>query len=130
MFMQERSTAMAQDMIKTSVSRDSLYENTNIDRTGGTVTYNKKTYEHEESPDSNDSAYDSECRKKDVIFPNSFSNIYESHNIDRPSGIASKSSSLMMMNLDNDNLDNVSNASTIKNQLFRDESISYDTVLR
>ena len=130
MFMQERSTAMAQDMMKTSVSRDSLYENTNIDRPCGT-TYNKKTYEHEESPDSNDSAYDSECRKKDVIFRNNFSNLYESHNnIDRPGGTASKSSSLMMMNLDSDNLDNISNASTIKNQLFRDESISYDTVLR
>lgn len=73
MFMQERNSA-----------RDSFYDNLT----------------KEESPDSNDSAYDSD--KKAELFD--------------------KSSSLMM--------DNISNASTIKNQLLREESISYDTVLR
>lgn len=99
MFMQERQSALvsthvdARDDMKNV--RDSLYDNDFLVK--------------EESPDSNDSAYDSD--KKDF----------------QPLKLNSKSSSLMMMDMDS-----VSNASTIKNQLFArdEESISYDTVLR
>ena len=196
MFMQERSTALSEELMKNSESRDSLYENhyedhlfrtkngtygtkngtcdtngtngtnhgingtsnsnkfymdhedfadtiygtqngidshdtsnntkngTHENGTNGTKYGTNYQMDHEESPESNDSAYDSEYRKKDLIFPGNH------HNYFIPTSL-SKSSSLVMMNLDCDsNLDNVSNASTIKNQHFRDESISYDTVLR
>ena len=103
--------------------------------TNGTKLFNR---DHEESPDSNDSAYDSEYRKRsELIFPPGPGIEPETldpshhHNFFSPACNLSKSSSLVMMNLDCDsNMDNVSNASTIKNQHFRDESISYDTVLR
>ena len=98
--------------------------------TNGTKFDNR---DHEESPDSNDSAYDSEYRKR--ILPSGTriepGSLGLNDNYYNPACNMSKSSSLVMMNLDCDsNLDNVSNASTIKNQLFRDESISFDTVLR
>jgi hypothetical protein len=105
-------------------SRDSLYENKN---------------EHETSPDSSggDSAYDSD--KKRCSEERDQRDQTDQTNLDQLIFTAkvakfekmSKSSSLNLLLTDSDD-DNISNASTIKNavQQFRDENISYDTVLR
>lgn len=97
-----------------SESNDSLYDNDReVVMSNGMESIDSVMMKHEESPDSNDSAYDSD--KKDLAMTHQF---YLKNN-------GSKSSSLIGMDEDC-----ISNASTIKNQLCREESISYDTVLR
>ena len=87
--------------------------------------YDNELLKHEESPESVDSAYDS-MDKRDNPFHGYHSQV--SMTLENHHPQMSKSSSLSHFLED----DNISNASTIKNaaRQFRDESISYDTVLR
>ena len=87
--------------------------------------YDNELLKHEESPESVDSAYDS-MDKRDNPFHGYHSQV--SMTLENHHSQMSKSSSLSHFLEE----DNISNASTIKNaaRQFRDESISYDTVLR
>ena len=118
-------------------TRESFYDNDK------SVIYDKNNdKKHEESPDSIDSAYDSDVIKKESYNNNNnlknnnnpfhhiqyqYAQMSTEQNYNYPQ--MSKSSSLSHFLEDGDN---ISNASTIKNatRQFRDESISYDTVLR
>ena len=131
LFMNERAQHVEQqhdDEDNKDYTRESFYDNDK------SVIYDKNDdKKHEESPDSIDSAYDSDVKKEyNNLKNNPFHHQYQyaqmstEQNYNYPQ--MSKSSSLSHFLEE----DNISNASTIKNaaRQFRDESISYDTVLR
>ena len=142
LFMNERAQHVEQqhddDEDNKDYTRESFYDNDK------SVIYDKNNdKKHEESPDSIDSAYDSDVIKKESYNNNNdlknnnnnpfhqiqyqYAQMSTEQNYNYPQ--MSKSSSLSHFLEDGDN---ISNASTIKNatRQFRDESISYDTVLR
>ena len=141
LFMNERAQHIEQqhdDEDNKDYTRESFYDNDK------SVIYDKNNdKKHEESPDSIDSAYDSDVIKKESYNNNNnlknnnnnpfhhiqyqYAQMSTEQNYNYPQ--MSKSSSLSHFLEDGDN---ISNASTIKNatRQFRDESISYDTVLR